>query len=369
MGARTRLAAALGSGLVLILGTLAPGSAGATSPPDWQPTATRLHIESPARAAIERAIDPDDYECGPTQLDAFVGSLVAEMTMADLQFLFADDGLVLNLPTYDAWFFGSNMDSRYALRADYSQLLTKSFRDAKRFWDIQSADIQLHAMHGDVLLDTARVARLLMVLLGETESEAAAHAASIAQFVANSAALDDGNNPIFTLNAFAFSGVDETDPFLRSIPDKLVMGDGVLDALDWIGIGNVGSRVVLGHEFGHHIQYENDLFDSPLPGPEATRRTELMADAFATYWGTHAQGLSLNAKRVVDAVLSFFIVGDCSFDNDGHHGTPNQRQLAAEWGAELAATARPQGHILPSLTVAQLFEEKLPEFVAPDADG
>ena len=128
MGARTRLATALGSGLVLILGTLAPVSAGATSPPDWQPTATRLHIESPARAAIERAIDPDDYECGPTQLDAFVGSLVAEMTLADLQFLFADDGLVLNLPTYDAWFFGSNTDSRYALRADYSQLLTKSFQ-------------------------------------------------------------------------------------------------------------------------------------------------------------------------------------------------------------------------------------------------
>ncbi|HEX6660094.1 MAG TPA: hypothetical protein VF065_18515, partial [Ilumatobacter sp.] len=359
--------AAVGSALVLTLGMLAPVSAGATSPPDGHEAAARLGIESPARAAIERAIDPDDYECGPTQLDAFVGSLVAEMTLADLLFLLADDGLVLDLPTYDAWFFGSDTDSRYALRADYSTLLGKSFRDARRFWDIQSDDIQLHAMHGSMLLDTARVARLLE-LSGETESEAAAHAASIAQFVANSAALDDGNNPIFTLNAFAFSGVDETDPFFRSIPDKLVMGDGVLDALDWIGIGDVGSRVVLGHEFGHHIQYENDLVESALPGPEATRRTELMADSFATYWGTH-RGLSLNAKRVVDAVLSFYVVGDCAFDNDGHHGTPNQRERAAEWGAELAATARPQGHILPSMTVAQRFEEQLPEFVAPDADG
>ena len=257
MGARTRLATALGSGLVLILGTLAPVSAGATSPPDWQPTATRLHIESPARAAIERAIDPDDYECGPTQLDAFVDSLFAEMTQADIQFLLADDGLVLNIPTYDALIFGSDTDSRYALRADYATLLTKSFRDAKRFWDIQSDDIQLHAMHGDMLLDTARVARLL-VLFGETEAEAAAHAASIAQFVANSPALDDGNNPIFTLNAFAFSGDGETDPFFALAPGQ---------ARSWVtvswtpstgsGSATSGSRVVLGHEFGHHIQYEN----------------------------------------------------------------------------------------------------------------
>ena len=154
---------------------------------------------------------------------------------------------------------------------------------------------------------------------------------------------------------------------MPSLPDKLIFGDGVLDALDSIGIGNVGSRAVLGHEFGHHIQYELNLFDSPLTGAEATRRTELMADAYATYWATHARGLSLNAKRVVDALLTFHAVGDCAFDNPNHHGTPNQRRRAAEWGANLAATARPQGKILPSLTVAQLFEAKLPEFVAPDA--
>ena len=67
-------------------------------------------------------------------------------------------------------------------------------------------------MHGDMLLDTARVARLLE-LFGETEAEAAAHAATIAQVVDTSPAFDDGNNPIFTLNAFAFSGEGDPDPF------------------------------------------------------------------------------------------------------------------------------------------------------------
>ena len=35
-------------------------------------------------------------------------------------------------------------------------------------------------------------------------------------------------------------------------------------------------------EFGHHVQFEDGLFNSPLTGAEATRRTELMADAFGT---------------------------------------------------------------------------------------
>ncbi|MGC4940496.1 hypothetical protein [Kribbella sp. DT2] len=38
---------------------------------------------------------------------------------------------------------------------------------------------------------------------------------------------------------------------------------------------------------GHHIQYEDGLFDSTLPAPEATRRTELMADSFSAYFLTH----------------------------------------------------------------------------------
>ena len=71
---------------------------------------------------------------------------------------------------------------------------------------------------------------------------------------------------------------------------------------------------------GHHIQYELDLFDEET-SPEATRRTELMADSFASYWAVHKKGLTLNAKRVVDTLLSFYTVGDCFVEDDGHHGT------------------------------------------------
>ena len=143
------------------------------------------------------------------------------------------------------------------------------------------------------------------------------------------------DNPLWTLNAYAFSAEGDPDPGVQGIPDKLVFGDGFLAAYDSFGLGDVGPRVVMGHEFGHHIQYELDLFE-PVASPEATRRTELMADSFASYWAVHKKGLTLNAKRVVDTLLSFYTVGDCAFDDDGHHGTPLQRERAAAWGAELA---------------------------------
>ena len=67
-----------------------------------------------------------------------------------------------------------------------------------------------------------------------------------------------------------------------------------------------------------------------------------MADSFASYWAVHKKGLTLNAKRVVDTLLSFYTVGDCAFDDDGHHGTPLQRERAAAWGAELAMASSPK---------------------------
>ena len=37
------------------------------------------------------------------------------------------------------------------------------------------------------------------------------------------------------------------------------------------------------HEFAHHVQFEEGLFDSDLPENEATRRTELAALLRAAY--------------------------------------------------------------------------------------
>lgn len=319
---------------------------------------------SPARGIVDRLINPDEHVCGPTDLDVYLAGLRAELTEADLAFL--DQSPALDIPTVDALLFGTAADPDYAVRADYRRLLTKTFRDAQRFWDIDSDDIQLAGMHGDMLQDTFRVSRVLRVAFGRTADEARAEAQEIADTVADSPGLDGGNNPLFTLNAFAFSAEVNPNPLVADVPDKIVFGDGMLDALEFMGIGNVGSRVVLAHEFGHHVQFEDGLLDSALPAPEAARRVELMADTFGTYFATHARGLTLNAKRVLQAERAFFAVGDCAFDKPAHHGTPRQREQASSWAASLANSARPQGHILPSLALAAQFEAQLPRLVAPD---
>jgi len=326
--------------------------------------AAKVSIDSPAKQAVARALDPDDFECGPTDFDAYIGQLLAGLNQKQLEFLLTSG--VLNFPTFDALLFGTAGDRRYALREEGHDL-TKTFRDLRRFWDIQSSDIQLIAMHGDVLQDKARLVRLLTVFYGLSRAEAVDYAAFIVRTVAAIPELQDGQNPIFTLNAFAFTTEDETDPFLSRIPDKIVFGDGIIDALQAMGIGDVGPEAVLAHEFAHHVQFEKNLFDSPLEGAEATRRTELMADAMGTYYLTHKRGLALNTRRVLEAEKTFFEVGDCAFADPGHHGTPLQRERASKWGADLAASQQKQGHILPALVVARKFERVLPQIVAPDA--
>lgn len=167
-----------------------------------------------------------------------------------------------HIPTYDALFFGSNTDARYDLRSDSRQSLTKAFTVVKRFWDIESSDIQLMATHGSMLQDASRVAAVLQLPLpefGMTRAAAEALAADIAE-AASQGFFDGGDNPLFTLNAFAFTAEGDPDPAVAGPPDKLIFGDGILDALDAMGIGDVGARVVRGHEFGHHVQFEDGLF-------------------------------------------------------------------------------------------------------------
>jgi hypothetical protein len=357
---------ALGAAVLLALGGLST-AATATAIASPAPASTHRHlVESPAHAALARAVAPS--ECGGTLLDTYIDQLLAEMTDEQFAFLVAHQDTLFNVPTYDALFFGTPNDPDYALES-HAQQIRNTFRDLRRFWNIKSADIQLIAMHGDVLLDAARIARTLtaMVATGQldpmTPAEIQAEAATVAGFM--QAQGDFYDNPLWTFNAFAFSGEGEPDPFIAALPDKIVMGDGFIDAYDAIGLGDVGIRVILAHEFAHHVQFELGVFETgPTDPAEATRRTELMADAMAAYYGTHKKGLALNKKRVADALLSFYTVGDCQFDSPGHHGTPLQRERAADWGADLAAAAKPRSYVLSPATFVELFDEALPQIIS-----
>ena len=337
-------------------------------PSNWaqrrQAAAARTGVgASPVTGALESLIDPSEHQCARSGASRFAASQLAALTSEQLTFL-VDSG-VLDFPTYDALFFGTSGDPAYLLTTTSRARLERTFKAAQRFWDVNTSDVQLMAMHGGVLRDPVRLARLLTYAYGLSNEEAATYARDVVSTVASIPALRAGDNPIFTFNAFAFTA--EGDPTLAGVPDKVVVGDGALTFLDSIGIGEVGSEALLSHEFAHHVQYEDDLFASPLTGAEATRRTELMADGFGTYFATHSRGLSLHAKRVLQAERSFYEIGDCDFDYPDHHGTPNQRLRASTWGADLATGAKVQGRILPALALASQFDAVLPQFVAPDA--
>ncbi|MCX5339488.1 hypothetical protein [Streptomyces atratus] len=312
-------------------------------------------------------INPGDYQCQSTELTAYANNLLEGAEDPFTIFILSLFG-GFDLPTYDALLFGSESKSNtYGVNGEYTNQLTSEAKDLKRFWDIYSDDIQLMPMHGaDVFSSPERLARTLSVLYGGTTESNLGLAELFISLVDSEPVLKGGANPIFTFNAFAYS--EKGDPQPLGISDRIVMGDGILEATKAVGLGDTAPRAILAHEFGHHVQYEDNLFDNTtLTGPEATRRTELMADAFGTYFLTHSRGEALNTKRVLGSAQSFYQVGDCSFTSNGHHGTPNQRLAASTWGASVANEASNQGHILPSMKLDEMFEAKLPDIVKPDA--
>lgn len=367
MSRNLRWTVALGAAALIPLGALAPVATATAAQSAARAQTHQQLVEIPAQAALRDAVAPS--ECSTTLLDDYIDGLFAAMTDEQFTFLVQHQDALLAVPTYDALFFGTTGDPDYALDSHAHQL-TNTFRDLKRFWsDVELDDVQLMAMHGDVLLDADRIGDTLtlMVQTGEidplTPAQIEAEAQTVATFMQSQGDFYD--NPLWTLNAYAFSAEGETDPAVAGLPDKLVFGDGILDAYDAIGLGDVGPRVIMAHETAHHVQYELGTFDSgPTDPSAATRRTELMADAMASYYATHKKGLALNRKRVADALLSFYTVGDCQFSSPGHHGTPLQRQRAADWGADLAAAAKPRSYVLPAQTVVEMFDAALPGIIS-----
>jgi hypothetical protein len=312
-----------------------------------------------------RAINPTDYACSSDSPingwldDAIVNSLTVERS----RFLTAYNLLADLIPTYEALFFQSSATPQsFGIDGAHTKTIVKAERDLKRFWDIPSSDIQVVAMHGDVLVDTLRTAATYR-LLGVGAAQARTYARTLRSAIVGSQTMVNGNHPLFTFNAVAFT------TFGGPFADKIVMGDGILAGYDALGFGDVAPLAIFAHEFAHHVQFEKGY---GLSGPgvtpaEETRFGELSADAMAAYYLTHSRGATLNQKRVAQFLEVFYQIGDCGFASEGHHGTPNQRLAAARFGFALADGAQKQGHIMSPDQVHAEFLKAFPGLVAPDA--
>lgn len=304
------------------------------------------------------ALNPDDYNCDDSNipLSIYINSTISEWAFIDyLYWLFYGD-----YPTYDAIYFKAPGERQsFGVNGEYTNQLNRIFKDLKRFWDINSSDIYMFAMKGDTYKDIDRLTEIENLLYPGQSEEESRYYAELWNEIFTSDIYWGGDHPLFSFNAFALS---TTHPFIQ---DRIVMGDGIMLGYEEIGLGDVAPQGILAHEFAHHIQFENGYFENVDPDdqPEATRRTELMADAYAAYYLTHKRGATLNWKRVQQFLAAFYNIGDCSFDNSGHHGTHEQRLAAAQWGYDLAKSAKKNGHIMSSNDFYLLFEENLGDIV------
>lgn len=332
-----------------------------------------------ARYDFESVINGGDYVCSATPLSDIVNGAITEIIADPLELLIAQTLLAPpyfagDIPQLEAIVIAEeNRKADYGYDGEYTNQMNRAINSLRRFWDIDSDAIHVVPMEGSMLLDTDRLVAAytnpVIFLPPYTEAEALALAADVETLLGFSNLLNGGSHPLFDFNAFAFNGIAGL-----GIPPKIVMGDATLNIYDNLGFADVAPQAVLAHEWAHHIQFQNGYFDEPVPGAtppvtsaERTRYTELMADAMAAYYLTHATGGTLRQNRVEQFFRVFFEIGDCGFTDPNHHGTPNQRMAAARFGFDIADQAQKQGHVLGAGQFHDLFVAEYATLVAPDA--
>lgn len=290
---------------------------------------------------FRNAVTPS--ECGPTEL-AQVQSKYINAIIEDPLAL-AYNRLYSNLNLYFSYFLDDS-EQYFGENGDYTQLMQKRQRELAEFWSMP-VTIKVQGQHTANLDNRDNVAAVFYNFYGYRTEDGELIPLTIDQayqqadliMSLNEASPNLPENPYFATDGFASSN--------RTI----VIGDGLPSWLAETGIDEgIVWTGILAHEWAHEIQFLNNSEWYPAGAadnaPEATRYTELEADFFASYFMTHKRGATYNWKRVIDFYDLFFQIGDCSFTNQGHHGTPLQRMAAARAGYELASEMQKQGHIL-----------------------
>ncbi len=311
---------------------------------------------------VLRAMKIEAATCnGNTMLNQWLNQQLADWDadLFDYVFNWFD---AISLPFYYSIIYENNSaNQRFGVNGEYTQTVIKTFKDLKRFWNIQTNDMVMVPMHGSTLRDRDKLIKTYMnAYIGINQKLAEWLADGVLSLLAQYPQLMNGDHPIFTFNAYSSPGFNL--PGVGLIPPKIIMGDGIMEGYTAIGYGDIAPQAILAHEFGHQIQFQLGVFTDENT-PEETRRTELMADAYSAYYLSHAKGASMQWKRVRQFLQVFFNIGDCQTTSPGHHGTPNQRMAAAEWAYNLANDAQKQGHILSSQEFTALFGAALPQIL------
>ena len=107
--------------------------------------------------------------------------------------------------------------------------------------------------------------------------------------------------------------------------------DHVWTSQDGTAASDFGVAYVVAHEVGHAVQH--DLGITEPDGAATVAPTELQADCLAGVWSNakYYQN-TLEAGDIDEAINAASAVGDYDYDQQGHHGTPEERTSAFATG-------------------------------------
>lgn len=287
----------------------------------------------------KEAVEPTD--CGPTEFVQIQNYYVAQL-VNDPYWDYSVYTTYSSLSLYIAYF---DTDEQYfGPNGEYTHLVAKRKRELEKFWNM-SGQISVNGQHTATLNDRQKVA-FGYQLFGFPEDISYMAADEVLAY--NAASEQFPENPFFALDGFATPA------------QKIVLGDGLISMVSETGIDtDIVYTGVLAHEWAHQIQFLNEdqwYPEGADPDPVAgTRYTELEADFMSAYFMTHKLGATYNWKRVEKFYNLFFQIGDCSFTDEGHHGTPLQRMAAAQLGYQLADNSQKQGFILSPTEAHEYF--------------
>lgn len=94
---------------------------------------------------------------------------------------------------------------------------------------------------------------------------------------------------------------------------------------------------VLAHEFAHVAQYRRKVM-SALAG-KTVKRSELHADLVSGYY-LGLRKLANSKLKLRTAGMALYSIGDYAYNDPQHHGTPEERVAASEYGFSLANEGR-----------------------------
>ncbi|WP_326568834.1 hypothetical protein VSH64_45005 [Amycolatopsis rhabdoformis] len=358
-----RSIAAAGALSLLALATAAPANADtAPSPADQDVTrlsqevndlasivygsslrAADTHFDSPAGpAAAQRGFaGSDPATCTDGALVTYARGLEAQLTPTEDE---AFNTLSLLGEIYAEGVETEKTAEPFGTDGQYTARAMATITKLRAFWDIDSADIQLVPWKGTDLADRRKMTKAFALGFSPLRAEQATVLTE--KVLAELPVFQGGRAPLLTLNSYSV-------PAGSMGGRRVVLGDGELDTTRMLGADEVAVETIVGHEFGHQVNYANDNF----PADESS---EMGPDAYGGYFVAHTRGAAFDARLRQQ-------VGDLNADrgscNRGH-GTPEQRRAAGQWGEDQALGQADPYAIVPSAKMIADFKVEFTEIMA-----